>query len=103
MATFSPSTALSTEIDGVITPSPKNSAAPNSPAHMIQRLRPRAAARNASTIKARMPPSPRLSARISTRTYLMVTTSISAQAINDSTPKTRRSLTIAFTKHCLTV
>ena len=50
-----------------------------------------------------MPPSPRLSARISTITYFNVTTTVSAQAIIDSTPKTRGSLTSPLAKHCFTV
>ena len=40
----------------------------------------------ASAISARMPPSPRLSARITRKTYFSVTMTISDQKISDSTP-----------------
>ena len=76
--------------DGVITPSPKNSAAPSSAISITTR---RAVgeppmARWASVINAMMPPSPRLSARITNVTYLIATTLTSAQVTSDSTPST---------------
>ena len=86
--TFSPSTADSTEIAGVITPSPKNSAAPAMPiTTTTQRPRVVTLVRSANAISARMPPSPRLSARMMTMTYLTVTVSISAQNTRLSTPR----------------
>ena len=51
-----------------------------------------------------MPPSPRLSARISTITYLIVTTKVRDQAISDNTPYTRGTVTESIPlKHCLIV
>ena len=44
--------------------------------------------RSASAVRARMPPSPRLSARITTTTYFSVTTMISAQTIRERMPMT---------------
>ena len=41
----------------------------------------------ARAISARMPPSPRLSARMISVTYLIVTTRISAQKISDRMPR----------------
>ncbi len=90
VATSRPSTADRTEIAGVMTPSPKNSAAPNRPSD-INIMRPRVLRvvdRNTSASKAMMPPSPRLSARIMNTTYFSVTTMISAQEMSDSTPST---------------
>lgn len=69
--TFSPSTADSTEIAGVIMLSPKNNEAPKMPsaARMTVARRPRCALnRRNSVISAMMPPSPSLSARIASRT-----------------------------------
>jgi hypothetical protein len=45
-----------------------------------------AAPRNTSAIKAMMPPSPLLSARMMKITYLMDTTKMSDQNTSDSTP-----------------
>ncbi len=60
--------------------------------------------RSASAVRASVPPAPRLSARMITMTYLNVTTTVSAQAINDSTPRTLASLTPpAPARHCFTV
>jgi hypothetical protein len=84
-----PSTAESTEIAGVTTPSPKNSAAPNRPITIsIQRMRLLLTPRWASAISAMMPPSPLLSARRMKVAYLTETTRISDQKISDSTPST---------------
>jgi hypothetical protein len=44
--------------------------------------------RDTSAISASTPPSPRLSARITTTTYFSVTTTISAQVISDRMPST---------------
>jgi len=82
-----PSTALSTEIAGVMTLSPIRTA--------THRTRRAAAARcgawgccrrraRASAVSAMMPPSPRLSARRISTTYLRVTDEISAQKITDA-------------------
>src|SRR5690242_11765 len=89
-ATSRPSTADSTEIDGVITPSPKNSAAP-SKAISTTSLRMRVdwpTARWASVISAMMPPSPLLSARITRLTYFTATTRISDQVTSERIPST---------------
>ena len=57
-----------------------------------QRLRPLALARRrARAASERMPPSPRLSARVISRTYLIVTTMTRAQNISESTPSTALS------------
>ena len=66
-----PSIALSTEIAGVMKPSPKNSAAPNTPtaltgAHNRQLL----LALDSNVLSASTPPSPRLSARSTMRDVL---------------------------------
>ena len=85
----SPSTADSTEMAGVIAPSPKNRQAPPMP------IRPSAVRiltltvwRWARAIRARMPPSPLLSARITRATYFTVTVRISDQKISDRMPST---------------
>ena len=86
--TFSPSTAESTEMAGVMQPSPKNSAAPTMPSmETSQRPRGVRATRWAKAMRARMPPSPRLSARSTKKTYFTVTVSSSDQMMRDSTPK----------------
>ena len=62
-----PSTAESTEIAGVITLSPKNSEAPKRPsaASVIAAFRPRPTFHRRSIVmRAMMPPSPSLSARM---------------------------------------
>ena len=89
-ATFRPSMAESTEIDGVITPSPKNSAAPSRAISMMRRRTPGdlPLTRWARVINAMMPPSPLLSARMTRLTYLTATTMISDQVTSDSTPST---------------
>ena len=63
--TLSPSTAESTEMAGVIMLSPKNSEAPKIPsAASTTARRPPMRRRRISVISAMMPPSPSLSARI---------------------------------------
>ena len=86
--TSSPSTAESTEIAGVIIASPKNIAAPKMPRPTShQRSRPwRSVPRETSAVSARMPPSPLLSARMISTTYLSVTTITSAQNTRDRRP-----------------
>jgi hypothetical protein len=82
-----PSTADSTEIAGVITASPKKNAAPAMPSPSSRDTLPWAT-RWPSAIRAKMPPSPSLSARSSTTTYFNVTISVSAQRMSESTPTT---------------
>ena len=69
-ATFSPSTADSTEIAGVIMLSPRNRDAPKMPSAMrsrfVRALPPRSMPM--SVIRAMIPPSPWLSARMTRRT-----------------------------------
>ena len=84
-----PSTALSTDTAGVMSASQKKSAVPAS-ASPISTCEPRAAGtsrRCASAKSARIPPSPSLSARIMTTTYLSVTEIASAQKMSDNTPR----------------
>ncbi len=105
--TSRPSTAPSTEIAGVITPSPKNSAAPNRPSMTIHQ-RPRWLERTlrwASAVSAMMPPSPLLSARMMKPAYFTDTTRISDQNTSDSTPSTFGSVGVApcTPKVCLMV
>jgi hypothetical protein len=88
-AMLMPSTAPRTEIAGVITPSPYRRAAPNSPSPTSRRRAPSRCRRGWSRAsKARMPPSPRLSACMMKVRYLNDTTKLSDQKINDSTPRT---------------
>ena len=87
--TFSPSTADSTEIAGVIMLSPRNNAAPSIPkpaSSIVTRAACRAAHRRSSVMRAMMPPSPSLSTRIASSTYVTVTMSITDQNTNDTTP-----------------
>jgi hypothetical protein len=88
VATSRPSTALSTEIDGVMTPSPQNSAAPSRPRITTEPYwrDPRPTADDANAVSAMMPPSPRLSARRIRTTYFSATTSIRVQTITEMTP-----------------
>ncbi len=77
--TSSPATAESTEMAGVITPSPKNSPAPTMPTiPSAARVESDFATRCASAISAIIPPSPLLSARITKVTYFRVTVMMSA-------------------------
>jgi hypothetical protein len=87
--TFIPSTAESTEIAGVIMLSPKKSEAPKMPSAArtsLVRRPPEMPPRRISVIRAMMPPSPSLSARITSSTYFKVTTIVTAQKISEMTP-----------------
>ncbi len=86
----SPSTALNTEIAGVISASQKKNAVPARarPINHLNQCRLASGARCASANKARIPPSPWLSARIMTVTYLNVTDSIRLQKMSDRQPST---------------
>src|SRR6266481_62244 len=75
-ATLTPSTEESTEMAGVIMLSPKNSEAPKIPSAAriaFARRPPGRARRRIKAISAMIPPSPSLSARITSRTYVTVT------------------------------
>jgi len=90
VSTLRPSTALNTEIAGVIIASANSSEAPTRPS-TTNTGRVAADFRElptTSAISASMPPSPRLSARKMMQTYSMEMTRISAQTISDSTPRT---------------
>jgi len=80
------SIADSTEMAGVMAPSPYMSAAPNRPTATIAGrccfLIP------SNAMRARMPPSPSLSMVMANRTYLIDVTTISVQSRSDSTPST---------------
>ncbi len=86
-----PSTEDSTEIAGVIMLSPKNSAAPKRPSNAsisaVRRLRATFQRRN-MVMSAMMPPSPSLSARITSVMYVKVTMIMTDQKISDTTPYT---------------
>src|SRR5687767_13531139 len=86
VATWSPSTALSTDIAGVIMLSPYRREAPNRPSITSTRWRRRACsdAGVTSAVRAIIPPSPQLSARITKARYLTEMTMTSAQKISDS-------------------
>ena len=89
VATLMPSTAPSTEMAGVMTPSPYSSAAPNRPSPIRSaRARPALARGRTRARSARMPPSPRLSARSTKLTYLKETTKLIDQNTSDITPIT---------------
>ena len=87
MTSLRPSTADNTEIAGVIMESPMNIEAPTTPSASNGRLR-RPNARCPSAIRDSVPPSPLLSARNSSSTYLAVTTMNSDHRISESTPST---------------
>ncbi len=87
VTSFKPSTADKTEIAGVITESPRNMEAPMTPKISTSGVR-RPIARVASAVKESVPPSPLLSARSKIRMYLMVTTTIKAHRMSESTPST---------------
>ena len=89
-STFKPSTALSTEMAGVIMLSPKNKAAPKAPAKVTIQRAPEPSRMPLETreVSAKMPPSPLLSARMMMNTYLIITTSTKAQLMSDKTPST---------------
>ncbi len=89
MATSKPSTADSTEIAGVIRPSPYSSDVPNTPsvttaAATLVTVWPSGGM--TSEVSARMPPSPWLSARMTSSRYLRQITMISDQNAIDATP-----------------
>ncbi len=88
VATSNPSTALSTEMAGVIRPSPYSRAVPNTPSAMMARLAPTGSPRVGinSAVSARMPPSPWLSARITSARYLTEMMTTSAQNTTEATP-----------------
>ncbi len=82
-----PSTALSTEIAGVIMASPKNSDAPAKPTTSSTPCS-RPAAGRARESRAMVPPSPWLSARMTSTTYFRATISTTDQNTSESTPST---------------
>src|SRR5215831_14248147 len=89
-ATLTPSTAESTEMAGVIMLSPKNSEAPKIPSAAriaFARRPPGRARRRIKAISAMIPPSPSLSARITSRTYVTVTMIVTDQKISEMIPK----------------
>ena len=90
LTSLRPSMAESTEMAGVMMPSPYRSAAPMRPRAMSTARRRRRCDvfLRMSASMARMPPSPRLSARMMKTMYLKLTTRISDQRISDSTPYT---------------
>ena len=88
--TLTPSTAESTEIAGVITLSPKNSEAPKTPSAAsttFVRRPPGTPRLRIKVINAMIPPSPSLSARITSRTYVTVTMIVTDQKISETIPK----------------
>ena len=96
-ATLTPSIADRTEIAGVIMLSPKNSDAPKIPSAAsttFARRPPGRARRRIRAISDMIPPSPSLSARITSRTYVMVTTIVTAQKISEMIPKMLSSVTL---------
>src|SRR3954469_25286080 len=86
-ASLRPSTADNTEIAGVIMESPMNIEAPITPSASNGQLR-WPSARCPNAISDSVPPSPLLSARSSSSTYLAVTTMNSDHRISESTPST---------------
>jgi len=87
----SPSAAESTEMAGVMTPSPQSMLAPNKirrvPAPMARFL-PAPESSRALAKRAKMPPSPRLSARVTKVRYFQLTTIISDQKMSERMPST---------------
>ena len=91
-ATSRPSTAESTEMAGVMTESPKNSAAPKTPRRATaEAIRPGFKLRRTLVARARIPPSPSLSARSTKQTYFRVTMRMSTQMMQEMTPVTSSS------------
>ena len=89
VATSKPSTADSTDTAGVIRPSPYRRAVPNTPsvttpAATFDTVWPSGGITN--DVRARMPPSPWLSARMTCHRYLSEMTMISAQNAIDAAP-----------------
>ena len=94
VAILRPSMAESTEIAGVIIPSPKNSDAPTKPKAIRNiffwsEIR---VVRRFNANSDMIPPSPLLSARMITMTYLKLMVSIMHQKIRDRIPSTEASL-----------
>ena len=89
-AIFSPSTDEITLIAGVTAPSPKNSATPRTPIATRTTLARRSFTGNSRTsaTSAMIPPSPRLSARITKATYFTETTRTIVQTTNEIIPYT---------------
>ncbi len=87
MATFNPSIALRTEMAGVIMPSVKKRSSKHAQNH-YHRPRVCLAPGWSRAIKARIPPSPRLSMRITYMMYLIETTMRRDQNMSESTPST---------------
>ena len=89
-----PSTALSTDIAGVIMPSPYRSEAANKPAPASS-TRPGTAPRlpSKSAVSAIAPPSPLLSARSTSPRYLIDTMIVSAQKTRERMPRTFAGVT----------
>ncbi len=100
-----PSTALSTEMAGVISASQKKNAVPASarPTATLAQVLPVISRRCARANSARMPPSPSLSARMMIVRYLSVTEIARLQKISDSTPSTAAVLKVpaASTAICM--
>ncbi len=98
--TSRPSTADSTEIAGVIKPSPKNRQAPMMPTSVSALRTPvPTETRCASAISARMPPSPRLSACMISVTYFTVTMSTRDQKMRERMPRTSVGVMAALEKN----
>src|ERR1700677_2923517 len=89
-ATSTPSTAESTEMAGVIMLSPRNSEAPKIPSAAsiaFARRPPGRARRRIRAMSAMIPPSPSLSARMMSTTYVRVTMIVTDQKISETAPK----------------
>ncbi len=79
---FNPSTAEVIEIGGVIIPSASSAAPPmvaGTTSHFLRR--------RTSANKAKIPPSPLLSARNTSQTYFMVVCKVMVQMMRESVPK----------------
>src|SRR5688572_21047438 len=89
VATPNPSTALSTEMAGVITPSPYSRAAPKMTSAAVHEIWVVACfvLGGMSASSANMPPSPLLSAFMMKVRYLPAITMMSDQTMSDRTPK----------------
>ena len=94
LKTISPSTAESTDIVGVMMPSPNNKPAP-AMASMVMMKRPRRACaespRGINESNAKMPPSPRLEARQMVKMYFTFTTKSSSQNTIERMPRINSS------------
>lgn len=100
-----PSTALSTEMAGVMRASQKKNAVPMSASQTatFAQVLPVISRRCASANSARIPPSPWLSARMMMVRYLRVTEMVRLQKISDNTPSTawRLKVPAAPTASCM--